>query len=286
DLGEASSEGRGMNDTGAAAGWGYDPNNPNCPTRRALYWNSVGSLTNLGNTMPSGQSGQQSRAEAVNNHSSTQVVGWNDDADKALLWEKPSSTWTVTNLNDSGHPNYVIPGCSDSNWDIMQAHDINDCGWIIAWGDDASQTGLQTHALLLVPFGECRWDVNQDGAVNTTDYLAVISHDGACPTSAICWWDVNDDCQVSTLDRQAVASHFGTCGDTGCDGGGSQSLMAGGGEPPVAAPMDEELMGFWLDSGGHDAIVNGEITDEQIIAALQGESDEAKLIALFALLAQ
>ncbi len=127
--------------------------------------------------------------------------------------------------------------------------------------------------------------MNEDGAVNTTDYLAVISHDGACPTSAICWWDVNDDCQVSTLDRQAVASHFGTCGDCGCEGC-PESFMGGQEEPPVDSPMDEELMAFWLEAGGHDAIVNGEITDEQIIAALQEGSDEAKLIALFALLAQ
>ncbi len=127
--------------------------------------------------------------------------------------------------------------------------------------------------------------VNQDGAVNQTDYLAVISHDGSCPTGAICWWDVNDDCQVSLLDRQAVASHFGTCGDCGCEGCPEQ-FMGGQQEPPVNSSMDEELMGFWLESGGHDAIVNGEITDEQIVTALQEETDEAKLIALFALLAQ
>ncbi|MCI0362739.1 MAG: hypothetical protein L0219_02590, partial [Phycisphaerales bacterium] len=196
DLGAAASEGRGMNDAGAAAGWGLDPEE-DCPARRALYCSSAGSLTILGQTMPSGQGGDGSRAEAVNNVSAIQVVGWNETASGALLWEKPSSTWTVTDLNSYGFPDYVIPQCSAGAWDIKQAHDINDCGWIIAWGEKVSN-GAE-HALLLVPFGECRWDVNQDGAVNTQDYLDVIGRQGACPTSAICWWDVNDDCQVSSL---------------------------------------------------------------------------------------
>ncbi|MCI0629963.1 MAG: dockerin type I domain-containing protein [Phycisphaerales bacterium] len=283
DLGDGS-EARGINDSYLAVGWGFD--GADCTDRRALLWPMAGfTNTILGDTMPSGQSGQNSRAEAINNHASTQVVGWNSDLALALLWEKPSSTWTVTDLNAYGFPSYVIPQCSADTWNINQAHDINDCGWIVAWGTKVSNSAK--HALLLVPFGECRWDVNQDGAVNTTDYNYVTdpSRQGSCPSGSICWADVNDDCQVNSTDATQVASHFGTCGDTGCDGGGSQSFM-GGGDPPVAAPMDEELMGFWLESGGHDAIVNGEVSDEQIIAALQEESDEAKLIALFALLAQ
>jgi hypothetical protein len=57
----------------------------------------------------------------------------------------------------------IIAACSDTAWQVSEAHDINDDGWIVAMGDCSNGR----HALLLTPV-ECPFDVNGDGFVDMT----------------------------------------------------------------------------------------------------------------------
>jgi hypothetical protein len=87
-----------------------------------LLGSSGSSPVDLGSVMPSGQSSDASRAVAVNNLANPQVVGWNDTADKALLWEhQGGSTWTVLDLTTS-----AAIGPSNADFALGQAQDLDD----------------------------------------------------------------------------------------------------------------------------------------------------------------
>ena len=206
---ERPSEGRGVNDEGKAVGWAYRTSPAPCFIS-AVFWETPGAPFDLGLAqMPPMQAGEQSRAEAINNLAQPQVVGWNIDADLAILWEmNQGGTWTATDLNS------LIPVCSQANELVVrQAHDINDDGWIITWGRVRNpDTGLfERHAFLLTPVGDCPEDVNRDGVVGVLDLIDLLMVFGLpCPVGQICWEDVNNDCTVNVLDLIDLLLKFST----------------------------------------------------------------------------
>jgi hypothetical protein len=212
--------------------------------------------------MPSGQSGDASRAEALNNLSLAQVVGWNVEAAGALLWEQPSAgNWSVVDLNSTG----AIGGCN-SRWSLFEGHDINNSQWIVVTGTDlVGSTGL--HAILLTPFPTgCIADLDSDGCVDFDDMLVVIGASGACPVGSFCNADLTGDCVVDINDILAVNAVY--CADPcpdpvpaccqtcpQCDDG-----FAGGGSGPdgpltteeliaaiLSAPISEEMQAYLIE---------------------------------------
>jgi hypothetical protein len=57
----------------------------------------------------------------------------------------------------------------------------------------------------------CLADINNDGSVNVSDLLAVISAWGVCPIPNNCPADINDDGTVNVADLLAVITSWGAC---------------------------------------------------------------------------
>jgi hypothetical protein len=216
DPDDVGSFGRGVSDTAHTVGWARDAEDINCK-RHAVYWEQpTSTLFDLsGDSMPAGQTGNAAWAEAVNNPEFPSIVGWNTDLNTAILWEQDSlGNWTATDLNDE-------ITCS-SKWLILQAHDINDNGWIAAIAQDISNP-TNFHAVVLVPFAECLGDQTCDGIVATDDLLIVVNNWGTCPSSGPCPGDLTEDGTVDTDDLLIVINGWGICD------AGSSSLMGGSG---------------------------------------------------------
>jgi hypothetical protein len=160
--------GRGVDDASRIVGFTF--HNPDSLACRddATFWANPSDTSpiNLGLTMPSGQSGDRSRAYAINNPTNAQVVGVNIDEQLAVLWERDSfGTWSAIDLNTE------IP-CCRQNITLREAHDINNNGWIVAWGTyvvpNTNPPVIEVWAVLLGPY-TCPEDVDFDGDVDETD---------------------------------------------------------------------------------------------------------------------
>ncbi len=228
---------RGNNNSDQIVGSGFVEGNP-C-SKRAVIWEPLTVVFNLGNIMPEGQEGQRSRAEAINNPDGVgriQVVGMNIIADHALLWERPTpmDDWGVTDLNT------VIDPCAN-DWEIVQGHGINDNSWIIAVAD-ANPAGLpEFHAVLLTPLAQCppatcEGDLNGDCCVDNDDLAIVIMDQGPCPVlPAGCPSDLDCDGKVGRSDATILIKNFGPCPGTafcpapppGCGVGTSAAALGG-----------------------------------------------------------
>jgi len=229
----AGSYARGMSASGRVAGWAKEDQFSGC-LRQAVYWSDPNAgLENLGDYMPSGQTGNACRAEDVNDQSPPAVVGMDTDTDDAMLWEKNGSGWDALNLN-------TPEAITDSDrWIIRQAHAINDSGWIAAFAtdDDDSDPTRKHHAVLLVPYIDCYADLNGDGWVNVDDLLMVINGWGTCPTPpAGCPGDVNDDGNVNVDDLLAVINNWGICATP--IQSGNMMMMQGSGSSPAQTLLE------------------------------------------------
>lgn len=229
--------------------------------RRASYWVDPCVLTNLGNIMPPGQAGHQSVAEAINNAFLRQVVGWNETGDTALLWEQDGSGgWTVLDLSTP-----AAIGPMAGRFEINQAHDINDLGWIIAYGLKLQEPDAGKYfALLLRPTGggsSMMGNANGDGAVDQADLELVMgSSTGACTDGLVCWGDLNADDYVDAADMSLVLQ-------------GMSGLPA-------------ELIDMWLIAGGEVAMSSGQIDAPELSAVLGQETAGAMIGSLFTALTE
>jgi hypothetical protein len=144
------------------------------------------------------------------------------------------------------------------------ALDINDSTWIITVGTRVGTSSF--YALLLIPYGPCPEDVNQDGVVNSADLAIVITSTGACPEAAVCWADVNGDCVVNFTDRRLVMQAYGPCGGQG-------------------SGLTADDLEKWFELGADEIIDVGKITAEDIAKALDEPTEIDRLVALYLLLA-
>ncbi len=168
---------------------------------------------NLGDTMPTGQSGDASRAEGINN--SNVVVGWNTTLFRGLVWND-NDGWAATDLTNAlGGP------CSD--WTIRQAFSINDDGWIVAIAD-TPDFGIELHVVLLTPDSSCcescLGDIDCNGTVGTSDLLILFDDWGPCVG---CASDLDCNGMVSTSDLTILLANWGSCEE---DGGGAALQQA------------------------------------------------------------
>lgn len=238
----------GVNDEGNIVGWViFQPDEPQfeChPT--AAFWEGPSDTdpVDLAEFLP--DSFAFSRAFAINN--SLQAVGVDVESGHAVFWEFISG-WSGLDLNDSASG--VIAECSDEEWEIIEAHDINDSGWIVALGVNESN---ELHALLLTPFPACPVDIIPTGCVNTDDLIAVVSQWGACVTGAICTADTDANCAVNTDDLIAVIGAWGCspCGSslTGPSGGPSlaeviEMILSAPADPETQAEIIADLIANW-----------------------------------------
>jgi hypothetical protein len=203
---------RGVNAGDQIVGWAEEEAEPECEAR-AMFWE--GPLADgfvLGEFMPDDQTDEESIALAINGLLLPQVVGFNETADLALLWERTESSWTVVDLNDQiGHCALNDP---DPIWVLRQAHDINDDGWIVGWGVRDGQA----RAFLLTPLEECPTiyclaDIDEDENVGIVDLLEVLGYWGACPTTGPCRADFDCDGMVGIIEFLRVLADWGPCGN-------------------------------------------------------------------------
>jgi hypothetical protein len=224
----------GINDDANVYGWVWFrlTNQAIChPT--AVFWESPSSTSpvDLGGVI----GGDFSRAFAINNFK--QVVGRNEDSSHAILWVYDPGCdpcWIAFDLDDS--ENGVIAECSDDEWRIFEAHDINDNGWIVALGDRVVSTTIETHALLMTP-EPCPLDVDNDGFITEDDAAAIAGKIFAydppevdCPVATICDWDVNFDCIINEDDHAAVLDYIENCEVDPCPCEGGSSFASAPGE--------------------------------------------------------
>jgi hypothetical protein len=208
---------RGVNVNGGSVGSSFT-SGLNC-RRHAVYWaSSASSPVDLHDNLLS--SGEASRAEAVNNLSNPQVVGWNETSSRALLWEYNGSSWSVLDLQSADA--IGNQGGSTPQFDLRQAHDINDDGWIVCWGFCDYGLGdplTGTYVVLLTPFDgpeTCPEDLNEDGVVNVIDLLILINGWGSCIGGPICGVeDINTDALVDVVDLLILIEGWGLCTEDG-----------------------------------------------------------------------
>ncbi len=213
------------------AGWGKEQGTP-CPGDRGLLW-TLGSPTMVLNLHTQVQNPpavtDETRAEAINDNQN--VVGQNVTDVDAVLWQHSGGTWSYVNLQDRIHG-----GCG---WNLQRARDINNAERITGWG---FHNGAR-RAFLLTPLGNCPWDTNGDGVVDTVDFLALLQQWGACQVGVICTGDNNGDCVVDSVDFLALLEHWGPCpsASQGAQGAGPESAQGGSGLTPQEAVL---LLGF------------------------------------------
>jgi hypothetical protein len=239
-LSGGGAEVHGINNNAQSVGWSFDSDNPSLPCRRrATYWETpIAAPVNLGSLLATHV---ESRAVAINNAGLPQVVGKNLTVDLAMLWEEQlNGSWAVLDLNSSE----AIGDCGSTRWTILDAHDINDDGWIVAigsyTGSPAVTQGL--YAVLLTPVqGGCPADVTNDGCINVSDLLAVINGwNSTCNAGgAICAIaDTNCDYIVNITDLLAVINNWCTEMESACCSGCTTieeppSMLFGGSENPI-----------------------------------------------------
>lgn len=82
-----------------------------------------------------------------------------------------NGTWDVINLTDH------LIACDEMEWIIQEAHDINDDGWIAAWGINLDEQASPPRAVVLIPVPQDEGDADGDFDVDLDDLPAVLSHE-------------------------------------------------------------------------------------------------------------
>jgi hypothetical protein len=209
-------------------------------------------------------------AEAMNE--SRDVVGWWVQGEGfgdhvATMWQSPTGiTWSVTDLNTG-----INSLCS---FRLLEAHDINEEGWIAGVGDENPTGSDEIRAFLLIPFEDisCPEDVNRDGVVDQADLDFVINASNQppllqCEPGRICWEDVNGDCRVNQNDIKQVMRAFGPCA----------------GEGSGLTAFDTDL---WMGVGGAEGIEEGTIAGPEIGGCLDEPTVAHRIVSLYVLLGQ
>ncbi len=202
---------RGINDADNIVGYEVYQVQGGCPIR-ALFWEAE---SDPPVTLPiTGDSQNRGRAEAINDRQIAgqdrpQAVGQADQAQAAHLWEFDGSVWIDSDLND-------LVGCIGSLVYLQMVLDINDSGWIVAYGLEDSDE----HAYVLRPTASitCEADLNGDTRVDIKDLVLVInnwSYGDPCASVSQCTADTNYDCLVDDDDLDRVTADWGLCPGSG-----------------------------------------------------------------------
>ncbi len=221
----------GVNDADIAVGYGRIVVEEQGCVRRATYYATTAATQSplvLGDTMPSGQSANESESNAVNEPDEddcVSIVGGDRTAIVGLIWHGDGSTFCVENLDDITY----ICGSPGDGETILDAHDINDDRFIVGimlWSDEGSH--LEYPAVLITTAGDISGsstgvgDLLVDGAdlgIVLTDWG--MSSSAFAPLSA----DINCDGTVDGADSGIVLSNWLTTPPAICECG-EESLAA------------------------------------------------------------
>lgn len=188
-----------LNDSGLIVGGSTSDAVGSCPVFavKAVYWNG----SNTAVALPTLGSDVRSYAYSVNNNGV--VVGWSEDNSstpvrRAFRYDVGGS---IYDLND------YIP-FDDTDWEIVEAHDINDAGWIVGVAK-ASQDNDELRAVLLVPQPRCTGDLNGDGTIDGADLGLLLGLWGpvVCNDSA----DFDESGDIDGGDLGVLLGAWGDC---------------------------------------------------------------------------
>lgn len=270
-------------------GWGLIPAAGFDCLKRATYWQSPGAAaTDLGAVLPSNDA---STAEAINNLTPAQIVGADLFSGSAVLWEYVSGSWVALDLNCPGAIGNCLCTCSGTacgsqcgtscprHWNLIQGHDINDSGWIVAYGRliNTMSVNLPTdfggnYLVLLTPDVRCPADVTGNGCINIDDLVAVITTWGTnCGPGQFCTnADVNCDYVVNIDDLVAVNTSWcpGSCGGVccvncpPCSGAGMMSGPAGSESGGATGPLSAGELIALVTMSNQPAQIQAEIIEQ------------------------
>lgn len=164
-----------INNERIIAGSGY----VDSATYHAVRWDAPGTMVDLGDL-------GRAPSEAYGINEVGHVVGYSD---------KPLRH---PGLNAFIHRGDIMRDLTemisrDENWMLDVAQDINNKGRIVGYG---VFNDIQVRAFMLTPLPICRADFNDDGVVNTLDFIAFLNAYNVQDASA----DFNGDGVVNTLD--------------------------------------------------------------------------------------
>jgi hypothetical protein len=201
----------GINESEHAVGLALTGDSP-CLIHASFWSSPTATLYDLGGV---GISGDESVAYKVTNAGSGGVltaVGANLTSSDAWRWYKNSSgTWSGLNLNTA-----ISSACG---WQLTEAFDVSDDGWIVGYGIVDSEI----HGFLLKPI-DCA-DLNGDCEVDGAD-LGILLGAWGCTTSCGCLVDFNVDGVIDGADLGTLLGYWGECP---CACASSFSSMSGGG---------------------------------------------------------
>ncbi len=218
-------EARGNNNSGQIVGVGFDLPGGSC-LKKAVFWQDDTALAfSLHSDIPMQfrlPIGEQSHAEAINDRFPIQVVGKNLTTGHALLWEQDIP---------GGWDNPVVDldaavDDPDSVWVLREAHDINDLGCIVGWGNLLIDAVVEQHVFLLYENcpADCADEPN-DALVAVPDLLALLGAWGG-PQTPGTTCDIDGDGVIAVPDLLALLGAWGPC----CRVGSAKPPL--GGAPP------------------------------------------------------
>ena len=185
-LGGANSFAFDVNDAGLVAGFSDDASNTS--QHPFIYDIRTGQMTDMG--LPP----DFTSAQAVAINGSGQMVGVASNCCQTAAFVFDGAA-----MHDL---NTLIP--KGSGWNLSEATDINDAGWIIGHG---THNGADRSFLLKPVIKGCGPDIDCSGTVNVADLLAVINSWGASGGGGPA--DINHDNVVNAADLLAVINAWG-----------------------------------------------------------------------------
>jgi hypothetical protein len=160
----------------------------------------------------------KSQASAIRNDAD-EIVGANTQTNEAMLWRHDGSSWEAIVLNDT------IDTCA-GDWDLREASDINEHGWIVGSGFHRINGVQEARAFVLVPRDRaCSADVAgpagpPDGVVDVQDLLRILADWGTCTCVDQCRADTDGDGEIGVGDLLNVLAQYSTA-RYACDGSGT-----------------------------------------------------------------
>ncbi len=228
---------RAINNSAQACGDSGEIAELACPPR-ALFWESNGALTVIGDPAVTPDLGPDQRTQAFGISPASEglvnVVGANVDLDIAYLWHRTSAgAWHGYDLNVR-----VLPNCPLENLNI--AHDINGGGWIVGRGTDCLG---RVRGFVLRP-AVCPADLDNDCQVGASDLAVLLGQWGDTPgrNDAGTIFDLDQDQLVAASDLALLLGSWGGCPqaclpcESGC------VLAAVNGEGDMFATVEEVLV--------------------------------------------
>lgn len=215
-FGGGGHEARGTNNAGNIVGWGYNDNMPTCLIHAVFWPAAIAQPFDLhASVVPPVSPFQQTRADAINNRTPMQAVGGNLSLNRALLWEQNGGgAWTSPLDLDAAVKD------TDSQWQVIAAHDINDKGCIAAFARRTVGASVTEHVVLL--YDNCPADCSgdDDAEVGIADLLALLAQWGSVGS---CDMGLGDP-GVGINELLVLLANWGPCCTTGTSQGPPQSV--------------------------------------------------------------